>query len=81
MLMIRKLPQPTEGIYVLSECIRKVNIDFRKIFERFRANLLTLNPAKSMVLPIYRGYLMGLPLTLFVADDFIRTLVLLLTMI
>jgi hypothetical protein len=35
---------------MLSECIREVNSDLRKIFEWYPTNLLRLNPAKSMVL-------------------------------
>jgi hypothetical protein len=56
---------------LLSECIREVNSDLRKIFEWSCANLLRLNSAKSMVLPIYRGHLLDLFPPLFLGDKFI----------
>jgi hypothetical protein len=36
---------------MLSECILEVNSDLHKIFEGVRANILRLNPIKSMVIP------------------------------
>jgi hypothetical protein len=51
-------------------CIREVNRDLCKVFEWSRAYLLRLNPAKSVVLPIYRGYLLGSLLPLFLGDVF-----------
>jgi hypothetical protein len=44
---------------LLSDCIREVNSDLRKIFEWSRANFLRFNPAKSILLPIYRGHLLS----------------------
>jgi hypothetical protein len=72
---------------LLSESIREVNSDIRKIFEWSRANHLTLNPTKSMVLPIYCGHLLDPLPPLFLGEDFIpcvykaKNMVLLLTMI
>jgi hypothetical protein len=45
---------------MLFECIRGVNSDLSKVFEWSLANSLKLNPSKSMVLPIYRNYLLVL---------------------
>jgi hypothetical protein len=64
---------------LLSECIREVNSDLRKIFEGSRANLMRLNSAKSIVLPIYRGHLLVTTSSHMYIRQ--RTLVLLLTMI
>jgi hypothetical protein len=43
---------------MLFECIREVNSDLSRVFEWFLVNSLKLNPAKSMVLPIYRNHLL-----------------------
>jgi hypothetical protein len=56
---------------MLSECIWEVKSDLRKIFEWSHANLLKLNPAKSMVLPICRRHLLSPLSALFLDDDFI----------
>jgi hypothetical protein len=45
---------------LLSECIQEVNSDLSK-----------LNPAKCMMLPIYRGHLLGPLSALFLGDNFI----------
>jgi hypothetical protein len=44
---------------MLFECTRGVNSDLSKVFEWSLANSLKLNPAKSMVLPIYKNHLLG----------------------
>jgi hypothetical protein len=56
---------------MLFECIREVNSDQSKVFEWSLANSLQLNPSKSMVLPIYRNYLLGPLPALFHGDDII----------
>jgi hypothetical protein len=44
---------------MLFECIRKVNSNLFRVFEWSLANSLKLNSLKSMVLPIYRNYLLS----------------------
>jgi hypothetical protein len=56
---------------LIKKCIREVNSDLSKVFEWSLANSLELNPSKSMVLPIYRNYLLGPFPALFLGDDFI----------
>jgi hypothetical protein len=56
---------------LLSECIQEVNSDLRKIFEWSHANLLRLNPSKSLVLSMYRGHLLGHLPPVFLVDDII----------
>jgi hypothetical protein len=56
---------------MLFEYIRKVNSDLSRVFEWALANSLKLNPSKSMVLPIYRNYLLGPLPALFHGDYFI----------
>jgi hypothetical protein len=47
-------------------------VTYVRFFEWSRANLLRiLNPAKNMVLPIYREQLLGSLLALFLGNDFI----------
>jgi hypothetical protein len=48
-----------------------VNSDLRRIIEWSRVSLLRLNPAKSMVLPIFRGHLLAPLPPRFLSDDFI----------
>jgi hypothetical protein len=48
-----------------------INIDLPMISEWSRTNLVNLNPAKSMVLPIYRSLLFSLLAALSLGDDFI----------
>jgi hypothetical protein len=49
---------------MLFECIREDNSDLSRVFN-------PLNPSKSMVLPIYRNYLLGPLPALFLVDEFI----------
>jgi hypothetical protein len=61
---------------LLSEYIWEVKSDLRKIFEWSSANLLSLNPAKSMVLPVYRGHLLGPFPPLFLHSHLLRLYIL-----
>jgi hypothetical protein len=66
---ICKLIIAGRGKCFLNEFVRLTVIS--RVFEWSLANSLKLNPSKSMVLPIYRNYLLGSLPALFLVDDFI----------
>jgi hypothetical protein len=62
------LSRPREMLF---ECIREVNSDLSRVFECSLANSLKLNLSKSMVLLIYRNYMLGPISALFLGVDII----------